>query len=73
MFLLLGKAELNGNIELPLFDNPNEASDNYALLHKIIFSLLEEATNPNYPFTPTTIPDKMCPACDFRYICSNQV
>ncbi len=71
MFLLLGKAEMNSNIELPLFDNPEDASE-YNLLCKIIFNLLEEIITPNHPFTPTIIPDKMCPDCDFRYICSNQ-
>lgn len=72
MFLLLGKAELDKKIELPLFNNGADVQNKYLLLEQIILRLLNEIIDPQHPFMPTQETKEACSKCTFRYICINQ-
>jgi CRISPR/Cas system-associated exonuclease Cas4 (RecB family) len=72
MFLLLGKTTMDKNIELTLFPDGDDVKARYALLRGIIFSLLQEITDPAYPFHPTLTPQEDCERCEYKYICFNQ-
>jgi ATP-dependent helicase/nuclease subunit B len=71
LFLLLGKARIDSEIEVPLFNNETEFKENFEKLNQIIFSLLEEIVNPDQPFLPTIDPKKNCSGCAYGYICTN--
>ena len=71
MFLLLGKARIDSDIEAPLFSNETEFKENFGNLTRIIFSLLGEIVNPDQPFLPTIDPKKNCGRCPYGYICTN--
>jgi CRISPR/Cas system-associated exonuclease Cas4 (RecB family) len=71
MFLLLGKARIDSDIEAPLFNNETEFKENYGNLTRIIFSLLREIVNPDQAFLPTSDPKKNCGRCPYGYICTN--
>lgn len=72
MFLLLGKARISKDIELPLFDHQADAHKMYQLLEDIIFQILHEITDPSIPFTPTQNKKTRCPSCNFHYMCGTQ-
>jgi len=71
MFLLLGRARIDSDIEVPLFKNEAEFNENYGNLTEVIFSLLREIVNPDQPFKPTIDPKKNCGRCAYGYICTN--
>ncbi len=71
MFLLLGRARIDSNIEVPLFKNETEFKENFGNLNQIIFSLLKEIVNPDQPFLPTIDPKKNCARCAYGYLCTN--
>jgi ATP-dependent helicase/nuclease subunit B len=71
MFLLLGRVRMDTDIEVPLFKNEIEFSENFGNLTKVIFSLLREIVNPDQPFVPTTDPKNSCGRCPYGYICTN--
>ena len=71
MFLLLGRARIDSDIEVPLFKNEIEFKENFGNLNQIIFSLLREIVNPDQPFLPTADPKKNCGRCPYGYICRN--
>jgi hypothetical protein len=71
MFLLLGRARIDTDIEVPLFDNETEFRENFGNLTEVIFSLLNEIVNPDQPFMPTVDPRKNCGRCPYGYICTN--
>ncbi len=71
MFLLLGRARIDSDIEVPLFKNETEFQENYGNLTQVIFSLLGEIINPDQPFLPTTDPKHNCARCVYGYICTN--
>jgi ATP-dependent helicase/DNAse subunit B len=71
MFLLLGRARIDADIEVPLFKNEIEFKENFGNLNQIIFSLLREIVNPGQPFLPTADPKKNCSRCIYGYICRN--
>ncbi|MEW6002734.1 MAG: PD-(D/E)XK nuclease family protein [Nitrospirota bacterium] len=72
IFLLLGRAVINRDIEIPLFDNQEKAGKRFELFKKVIFRLLEEIVDPTSPFRPTENRKELCPLCDFQYICGTQ-
>jgi len=72
MFLLLGKARISKDIELPLFDHRIDTHEMHNLLEDIIFEILNEITDPSIPFTPTQNKRTLCPSCDFHYMCGTQ-
>jgi hypothetical protein len=71
MFLLLGKARIDFDIEAPLFKNEAEFKENFGKLTQVIFSLLREIVDPDQPFLPTIDPKKNCSRCPYGYICRN--
>ena len=71
MFLLLGKARIDSDIEVPLFKNETEFRENFGILTEVIFSLLREIVNPDQPFLPTADTKKNCSRCAYGYICTN--
>ncbi len=71
MFLLLGRARIDSDIEVPLFKNETEFRENFGNLTKVIFGLLREIVNPDQPFLPTIDPKKNCGRCAYGYICTN--
>ena len=72
IYLLLGKTILNEHIELHLFHSPEEATTFSDTIRTVIYSLLDEITDPSVPFTPTANPKQYCPRCDYQYICGTQ-
>ena len=68
LFLLLGRSRISEDIELPLFDGSSPA-EIYAPLKDVIFRLLQEITDPDYPFFTAGEIKNTCPNCDFKYIC----
>ena len=71
MFLLLGRARIDSDIEVPLFKNEAEFKENFGNLTQVIFSLLREIVNPDQPFLPTIDPKNNCARCPYGYICTN--
>ena len=71
MFLLLGRSVINEDIEHH-FCNDSDVERNYETLQGIILSLLREITDINISFKPAQSKEKICPNCDFRYICGTQ-
>jgi ATP-dependent helicase/nuclease subunit B len=71
MFLLLGRARIDSDIEVPLFKNETGFKENFTNLNQVIFSLLKEIVNPDQPFNPTIDPKKNCSRCAYGYICTN--
>jgi ATP-dependent helicase/nuclease subunit B len=71
MFLLLGRARIDSDIEVPLFKNEIEFKENFGNLTQVIFSLLREIVEPDQPFVPTINPKNNCGGCPYGYICTN--
>jgi hypothetical protein len=71
MFLLLGRARIDSDIEVPLFKNETEFKENFGNLTQVIFSLLREIVNPDQPFMPTIDLKNNCGRCAYGYICTN--
>lgn len=71
MFLLLGRSVINNDIEHP-FCNDSDVERNYEIMQGIILRLLREITDINISFKPAQNKEKICPNCDFRYICGTQ-
>lgn len=72
IYLLLGKTILDEQIELHLFQSPEEATAYSDILRAVVYSLLTEITDPTVPFTFTANPKQYCPACDYHYLCGTQ-
>jgi hypothetical protein len=71
MFLLLGKARIDDEIEVPLFKDEAEFKENFETLNQIILSLLKEIVDPETPFMPTIDQKDSCARCAYGYICTN--
>jgi CRISPR/Cas system-associated exonuclease Cas4 (RecB family) len=71
MFLLLGRARIDSDIEVPLFKNETEFRENFGNLTEVIFSLLREIVSPDQAFIPTIDPKNHCGRCAYGYICTN--
>jgi CRISPR/Cas system-associated exonuclease Cas4 (RecB family) len=71
LFLLLGRARIDSDIEVPLFKSETEFKENFGNLTQVIFSLLREIVNPDQPFLPTMLPKNNCGRCAYGYICTN--
>ena len=71
MFLLLGKASITRDIELPLFSG---ADSRAAMndLRALTIALLNEIGDPAVPFRPARDKKACCPGCGFHYICGTQ-
>jgi hypothetical protein len=68
-FILLGKARLDLNSTLSLYGKEDDPQTRFAILEKIIFSLVDELTNPEKMFEPTTDFQENCPTCPFTTLC----
>jgi CRISPR/Cas system-associated exonuclease Cas4 (RecB family) len=71
MFLLLGKARIDADIELPLFRDEAEFRENFGNLSQVIFSLLKEIVDLEKPFIPTIDTKNNCGRCVYGYLCTN--
>ncbi len=71
VFLLLGRSQISSDVELPLFGGASQA-ETFASLKTVIFRLLKEITDPLVPFSQAHDRKKVCPSCDFQYICGTQ-
>jgi len=69
MYLLLGRASLDREIELPFFEGGDVKEKKYELLKTVIFALFKEIVSPEIPFRSPADRRGCCPVCDFRYIC----
>lgn len=69
MFLLLGKTTIDDNIEVPLFPVRGDIKERYAILHELIFNLLQEIIDPSFPFYPTQTIQEDCGRCEYVYLC----
>jgi len=71
LFLLLGRARIDSEIEVPLFRGEAEFKEHFGNLTQVIFSLLAELVDPDQPFLPTADPKNQCSKCAYGYICTN--
>jgi CRISPR/Cas system-associated exonuclease Cas4 (RecB family) len=71
MFLILGRARIDPDIEVPLFKNETEFKENFGTLTQVIFSLLREIVNPHQPFIATIDRKNHCGRCAYGYLCTN--
>ena len=71
MFLLLGRARIDSDIEVPLFKDEAEFREYFGILTEVMFSLLREIVNPDQLFLPTVDTKKNCSRCPYGYICTN--
>ncbi len=71
IFLLLGRSKISRDVELPLCGGSSPA-EMFAPMKIVIFKLLREIIDPLVPFVQPTDRKKVCPSCDFRYICGTQ-
>jgi len=71
MFLLLGRARISPDIEVPLFENETEFRENFGNLTEVIFSLLREIVSPDRTFIPTNDPKNHCGRCAYGHLCTN--
>jgi CRISPR/Cas system-associated exonuclease Cas4 (RecB family) len=71
IFLLLGRSKISRDVELPLFDGPSK-TEMFGPLNIVIFRLLREIIDPRVPFVQASDSKKVCPSCDFQYICGTQ-
>lgn len=71
MFLLLGRSLINREIELPFFAE-EDGEEKYELLKDLIFRLLKEIIDPEFPFKPATDRKNVCPDCSYKHICGMQ-
>lgn len=71
-FLLLGKTNINEEIELPLFKTDEDVKRSYDTIKDIIFKLLQEITDSKIPFNPASDIKNVCPDCEFKNICGTQ-
>ncbi len=69
MFLMLGRAEMDERIELPLFPAPEDAAAGWPMLEAVISGLLEEIVSADVPFSAAENLRTACPRCDFTNIC----
>ncbi len=71
LFLLLGRSMISRDVELSLFDGSSPA-EMFAPLKILIFKALNEIIDPLVPFGQAADSKKVCPTCDFQYICGTQ-
>ncbi len=71
IFLLLGRSKISSDVELPLFEGSSPA-EMFAPMNIVIFKLLGEIIDPRIPFVQANDRKKVCPSCDFQYICGAQ-
>jgi hypothetical protein len=72
LYMLLGKSALNRGAELPLFTERDDVTSIFALLQNVIFKLLQEIVDPVIPFFPAEDKKRLCPSCNFQYLCGTQ-
>jgi|GEM_PF-3105216 len=72
LYLLLGRKAMGVDIELPFFEPGEGRDERFSILSGIIFSILDEISEINVPFTPTKDFKRNCPGCLYRYICGTQ-
>jgi CRISPR/Cas system-associated exonuclease Cas4 (RecB family) len=72
LFLLLGRARISKEIEVPLLEREENPQEAFQRLESVIFRLLGEIVDPEVPFEPTRDRKGLCPGCDFRYLCGTQ-
>ena len=70
IFLLLGKARIDSDIELPLFRDEAEFHANYGNLTHVIFSLLREIVDPTRPFAAAESKNR-CGRCIYNHLCAS--
>ncbi|MBM4166060.1 MAG: hypothetical protein FJ218_03965 [Ignavibacteria bacterium] len=72
VYIFLGMKNIDERIEVPLFDTAEQITEKYAMLHQVIFKLLNEITDGKTDFKPTEDLEKSCPRCSFQTICGTQ-
>lgn len=72
MFLLLGRKALNREIEHSLFADLEDPVKKFEQVKTVIFSLLNEITDPEQSFRPSLDVKGQCPSCDFKNLCGTQ-
>jgi ATP-dependent helicase/nuclease subunit B len=72
IFLLVGKARINAEIELPLFDEKIDRFDAYESIRRVIFGLVDEIMDAGKPFDPCFRAEGACHYCDYTNTCGTQ-
>jgi hypothetical protein len=70
-FLLLGRNIIDTSIEVPLYSEDLERRDQFLILNRIIFSLLNEIIEPSIPFSASLRRRESCLYCIYQHICTN--
>jgi hypothetical protein len=68
-YILLGKNNLDSDIELPLYENGTNRDVLDAAMEQVIFALTSEIMDEEEPFRPTEELDEHCPTCPYVNIC----
>jgi CRISPR/Cas system-associated exonuclease Cas4 (RecB family) len=71
-YIMLGRNKLSEDIEIPLVDEDGGGKEQYAMIERIIFKLLQEIVDKDILFAPPNDLKKVCPNCSFAYICGTQ-
>lgn len=71
-YLFLGRGEIDGKVEQPLFQEEGGRTEGFDLLEKVLVGLVNEAASTDQPFRRPRRLDKQCPRCEFKYICGTQ-
>ncbi|MBF0566066.1 MAG: PD-(D/E)XK nuclease family protein [Nitrospirae bacterium] len=79
IYLILGRAYVDGKIEVPFFGEGSESASSassgpekiarYAAMEGVIDALLEELGTADVPFTPARDVKRTCPSCTFENVC----
>ncbi|HTX20202.1 MAG TPA: PD-(D/E)XK nuclease family protein [Bacteroidota bacterium] len=71
-YLFLGKQEIDGKIETPLFVDDETAAEQMALMDEIAGRLVSEIFDLNVPFRPPRRLEQECRNCPFKVLCGTQ-
>ncbi len=72
IYLLIGKAYVDEEIEFNPFKNFSSIENPLEILTSVLEILIEEIKNPNIPFYATKNFERYCPYCEFKNICGTQ-
>jgi CRISPR/Cas system-associated exonuclease Cas4 (RecB family) len=72
VYIFLGAKNIDEHIEVPLFEHAEQRIEQYAMLQKIIFKLLDEIMDGTKDFKPTENLEQHCPRCTFQNLCGTQ-
>ncbi len=72
VYVMLGKENLGGSLESPLFEHDVDIDTVMQDLEGVLTRLVGEIRDPDVPFTATADLKKHCPQCAFRETCGTR-